>query len=73
MSTAPPPAKIRYSGLLRSVHKYHVMLGEEIIGQFSNLPLATDTAHAHRGSLVLDLSTKPPKVVYRGGRLVEKP
>ena len=31
------------------IFKYRVMRGEEIIGQFSNLPLAEDAAHEYRG------------------------
>jgi len=61
------------SDLLSNVHKYRVMVADEIIGQFSNAKLAAHTAHSHRGSLVLDMSLKPPKVVYSDGRLLEKP
>ena len=70
MSTPPPRAKI--DGLHPGTHKYRVMNVDEIIGQFSNVKLATDKARSHRGSVVLDMSTKPPSVVYRDGRL-EKP
>ena len=59
--------------LLSSVHKYRVMNGDQVIGQFSNIRLATRTAGDYRGSLVLDVSVKPPHVVYQDGRLLEKP
>ena len=45
-------------------HKYRVMVGRAIIGDFSDLKLATDTAFEYRGSVVLDMSVKPPLVVY---------
>jgi hypothetical protein len=68
MNTPTPRAKIDD---LPNVHKFRVMRGEDIIGQFSNLKLAAETARARRASVVLDMSAKPPKVVYRDGRLVE--
>jgi hypothetical protein len=68
-----PTQRTKINGLRPSVHKYRVMVADEIIGQFSNIKLATDKARSHRGSVVVDLSTKPPRVAYRDGRLVEKP
>jgi hypothetical protein len=41
---------------------YRVVLGEEIIGQFSNLRLARDSAHYHRASVVL---------VYQNGKWIK--
>ncbi len=52
-----------------NVHRYRVMEGETIIGQFSNIELATDTAHRYRGTaVVLDISVKPHLVVHKDGR-----
>jgi hypothetical protein len=48
-----------------NLFKFRVMLGEEIIGTFSNAKAAGDSAHLRRGAIVLDMSTKPPKVVYK--------
>ena len=45
---------------------YCVMKGEEIIGHFSNKELAAQTAH-RRHAVVLDVSVKPAKVVYKDG------
>lgn len=59
--------------LRSSLHKYRIMLAQEIIGQVSNIQLAVDSSRSHRGSVVIDLSTKPPSVVYKDGRLTEKP
>lgn len=56
---------------LPTLHKYRVMKGDTIIGQFSNLPLAAETAYFHRGCVVLDASVEPYRVVYKDGRLVE--
>jgi hypothetical protein len=56
-----------------SVFKYRVMKGSEIIGQFSNVKTAADTARAHRDAIVLDMSLKPPMVVYRNGTVLEVP
>lgn len=54
-----------------NVHRYRVMEGETIIGQFSNIELATETAHRYRGNaLVLDISAKPHLMVYEDGRLL---
>jgi hypothetical protein len=66
-----PRDKLRYSGLHPSLHKYRVMKGDQIIGQFSNIKLAADTAHRHRGAVVLDVSVVPNLTVYRDGGLVE--
>jgi hypothetical protein len=55
------------SELTLSVHKYRVMQGETIIGQFSNAELARETARDCRGSVVLDASVEPPVMVYQGG------
>ena len=44
--------------------QYRVMVGGDIIGDFSDLKLATATAFEHSGSVVLDMSVKPPLVVY---------
>jgi len=53
-----------------NVHRYCVMEGETIIGQFSNIELATDTAHRYRGNaLVMDISVKPHLMAYKDGRL----
>ena len=56
---------------LPSLHKYRVMKGATIIGQFSNLALAAESANFHRGCVVLDVSVEPHRVVYKDGRLVE--
>jgi hypothetical protein len=59
--------------LLTSIHRYRVMQGEKIVGQFSNLPLAEATAHQYRGTaVVLDISVKPPLVVHRDGRSLKQ-
>ena len=55
------------SELTLGVHKYRVMQGEKIIGQFSNAALARETARNCRGSVVLDASVEPPVMVYQGG------
>lgn len=62
-ASATRRATIRYSVLLASVHKYRVMNGDQIVGQFSNIRLATGTAHEYRGAVVLDVSVKPNRVV----------
>ena len=52
-----------------SIHRYRVMQGEKIVGQFSNLPLAEATAHRYRGTaVILDISVKPHLVVHKDGR-----
>ena len=63
---------VKYGGdLPPSIHRYRVMQGEKIVGQFSNLPLAEATAHRYRGTaVVLDISVKPHLVVYKDGRLL---
>ena len=48
------------------------MLGEEIIGQFSNRQLAERSAQYHRATEVLDLSMQPAKVVYKDGKWLHK-
>ena len=54
------------------VFKYRVMKGEEILGQFSSLDLAIETARQHRGiPVVLDVSVQPPLIIYRRGQLLE--
>ena len=56
---------------LPSIHRYRVMKGDEIIGQFSNLHLAVDTAYLYRGAaVVLDVSVEPHRVVYKDGHLL---
>lgn len=55
------------SELTLSVHKYRVMQGGTIMGQFSNADLARETARDRRGSVVLDVSVEPPTLVYEGG------
>ena len=57
---------------LPTLHKYRVMKGDTIIGQFSNLPLAAETAYFRHDCVVLDVSVEPYRVVYRDGRLVEE-
>ena len=55
------------------VFKYRVMHGEEIIGQFSSLDLAIETAREHRSiPVVLDISVDPPCVVFRDGKRIEE-
>ena len=56
---------------LPTIHRYRVMKGDTIIGQFSNLRLAMDTAHRYRGA-VLDVSVTPHRVVYKDGKLLEE-
>jgi hypothetical protein len=51
--------------------RYRVMVGEEIIGQFSNAKLAGDSAHFRRGAVVLDTSMQPHRVVYRDRKWLE--
>jgi hypothetical protein len=48
------------------------MLGEEIVGQFSNAKLAGDSAYLRRGAIVLDTSMQPHRVVYQDGKGLEK-
>jgi hypothetical protein len=54
------PAPTKKPDLSAKAHPYRVMVGAEIIGQFSNLPLAESTARECRG-VVVDLSTKEGK------------
>jgi hypothetical protein len=71
MSTATQRAKIDGPDLVPTRHPFRVMQGETVIGQFSNVRLATDTAREHLGSVVLDVSGNSPVVVFRDGKLVE--
>jgi hypothetical protein len=48
------------------------MLGEEIVGQFSNAKLAGDSAHLRRGAIVLDTSMQPHRMVYQDRKWLEK-
>jgi hypothetical protein len=66
-----PRDKFHCSGLHPELHKFRVMTGEKIIGQFSNIKLAANTANRHRGSIVVDVSVVPNVTVYRDGRLLE--
>jgi hypothetical protein len=50
MST-PAPAK--KPDLSAKSHPYRVMQGGQVIGQFSNLPLAEETACEYRGVVVV--------------------
>jgi hypothetical protein len=43
-----------------------------IIGQFSNIKLADRTVRERDGAIVLDMSVRPPKVVYKDGKWLEK-
>jgi hypothetical protein len=62
MNTATQRAKIGGPDLLPTVHPFRVMQGETIIGQFSNVKLAADTAREYRGdAIVVDVSAKPAK------------
>jgi hypothetical protein len=40
------------------------MLGDQIVGKFSNVKLAGNTAYLRRGAVVVDMSMKPPTVIY---------
>ena len=68
MSTATQRAKTNDPELEPSIHKYRVVVGTGIIGQFSNLKLAVHTAPHHRGAKVLDTSSTPPLVVFKDGK-----
>ena len=72
MNTTPQRAKIDGSDVLASRHPFRVTVADVIIGQFSNLKLAAETARGLRGANVLDLTAKPPKVVYRDGRVLDE-
>lgn len=52
--------------------RYRVMLGEEIIGQFSNqaLAMAEAAARGRGNSVVLDVSVRPPRIVFQNGRWI---
>jgi hypothetical protein len=52
--------------------RYWVMLGEEIVGQFSNAKLAGDSAYLRRGAIVLDTSMQPHRMVYQDRKWLEK-
>jgi hypothetical protein len=48
------------------------MRGETIVGQFSNIKLADQATRELRGAIVLDMSMKPPRVVYKDGKWLDK-
>jgi hypothetical protein len=69
--SGPQRGRIHYSGLHPSLHKYRIMKGDQIVGQFSNIKLATDTADRYRNCVVVDVSVVPNVTIYRDGRLLE--
>ena len=70
MTTATQAAKSTGPDLRPSIFKFRVMQGDEIIGQFSNIKLATSTADEYR-AIVLDVSKDPHVVVYRDGKVLD--
>ena len=67
------PAKNSDSRKLNLVtQRYRVMHKNAIIGQFSNTKLADRTVRERDGAIVLDMSVRPPKVVYKDGKWLEK-
>lgn len=70
-ASAPASNPVPRADRLPSLQKYRVMKGNTIIGQFSNLPLAVETADFHRGCTVSDVSVEPHRVVYKDGKLLE--
>ena len=69
-ASAPAGTPVPRVDRLPTLHKFRVMKGDTIIGQFSNLALAAETAYFHRGCVVLDVSVEPHQVVYKDGKLV---
>jgi hypothetical protein len=55
-----------------AVQRYRVMHREAIIGQFSNRNLAEQLTRSRAGAVVLDMSVKPPRVVYQDGKWLER-
>ena len=58
--------------LAPAIHPYRIMLGDRIIGQFSNAKLADWTLHDYPRAIVLYMSVQPPMVVYKDGNWLEK-
>jgi len=56
-----------------NLFKFRVMQGDEIVGTFSNAKAAGDSEYLRRGAIVLNMSTKPPKVVYQDRKWIEIP
>jgi hypothetical protein len=56
--------RAKVPALSPTVFKYRVMLGDQIVGKFSNVKLAGNTAYLRRGAVVVDMSMKPPTVIY---------
>ena len=73
MNARTQRGKVHYSGLHPSLHKFRVMKGEEIIGQFSNLELAISSARDRQNiTVVLDISVNPPRIVFQNGMRVDQ-
>lgn len=55
-----------------SIFRYRVMRDDQTIGQFTNLALAERTACDYPGSVVVNVSVQPAKLVYKDGKLLEQ-
>jgi len=53
--------------LLPRVQRYRVMVGDRIVGQFSNLALVDEAVAGRHTAMVFDVSMCPHRVIYRDG------
>lgn len=54
--------------LLPRIHRYRVMDGNEIVGQFSNMALVDDAVSERRNAVVFDVSMCPSRLIYKDGK-----
>jgi len=54
--------------LLPRVQRYRVMVGEQIIGQYSNMALVDEAVLGRNTAVVFDVSMCPHRVIYKDGK-----
>ena len=54
--------------LLPRVQPFRVMIGDEIIGQYSNMALVNEAVLSRRNAVVFDVSTCPHRLIYKDGK-----
>lgn len=68
---APAHLREKASGtprLLPNIHRFRVMNGEKIIGQFSNMKLVEEALIGKRQAVVFDVSMCPSRLIYKDGK-----